>query len=181
MRRAALLLPLLLSSCSCQPPPAAATGGARAPTGEEPAHVAAASTASETAPAAALGGTPIAALSAVPGTARSETAVVRQYVGALVRKDHTASDAHWHNGGPGSQADDRVLRELPPFQTLRVTTGNVVALDQELPSRRREVPVQVRVATGKDTLRFDGHYRLQLRADGGAWEIYSGSVQPALR
>lgn len=183
MRRAVFLLPLLLfGGCSCQRhaddtgaapvPPAAAAAGEPAPL--DPARD------------AALVPAPVAALTAVAADADDEGTVVRDYFNALMRGDRTTADAFWNGGQPAARADDAVLRRLAEqpgqadVRSLRMDSEAPIARDDAQPSRLREVPVRIRVVTGERTLRFEGWYRLQPRADGSGWEIHGASLQPVL-
>ena len=183
MRRAVILLPLLLlGGCSCQrhgddstPPPAP-------PTADAPV----AATDHAPATATALAAAPLAALSAVAAGADDESTVVRDYFNALMRGDRATADAFWSGGQPVSRADDAVLRRLADHpeqadvRSLRMDSDLPIARDDAQPSSLREVPVRIRVVTGERTLRFQGWYRLQPRADGSAWEIHGASLHPVL-
>lgn len=178
MRRAALLLPLLiLHGCSCQqhPPvadpatPPDSTAAVPAPASDE-----------DSAQTPGLSAPAPAALSAVAADAPNEPMVIHRYVSAVAQGDLATADAQWTGGSPGGHPDDAALRALPDFRGLRIKTRAPIALDTAQPSRLREVPVQIRVSTGTGTLRFEGWYRLQPRADGSGWEIHGASIQPVL-
>lgn len=177
MRRAVLLLPLLfLHGCSCQQPPpltesAAAREGAAHADDVPPQH---------SAPTPPPTAAPPTALSAVAADALDEPSLVHRYLSALAQGDVATADAQWTGGGPGGHPDDAALRALPDFRGLRIKTSAPIARDTAEPSRLREVPVQIRVSTGTSTLRFEGWYRLQPRADGSGWEIHGASIQPVL-
>jgi len=182
MRRAVILLPLLLlGGCSCQRHSDDSSTPPAPPAADAPAVAA-----TDDTPATALAATPVAALSAVAAGADDESTVVRDYVNALMRGDRATADAFWSGGQPASRADDAVLRRLADHpeqadvRSLRMDSELPIARDDAQPSRLRDVPVRIRVVTGERTLRFQGWYRLQPRADGSGWEIHGASLQPVL-
>ncbi|MET4616986.1 hypothetical protein ABIA71_002566 [Stenotrophomonas sp. 2619] len=182
MRRAVILLPLLLlGGCSCQRHSDDSSTPPAPPAADAPAVAA-----TDDTPATALAAAPVAALSAVAAGADDESTVVRDYVNALMRGDRATADAFWSGGQPASRADDAVLRRLADHpeqadvRSLRMDSELPIARDEAQPSRLRDVPVRIRVVTGERTLRFQGWYRLQPRADGSGWEIHGASLQPVL-
>jgi len=177
MRRAILLLPLLfLHGCSCQQHPPVAGPTTRTDVAADADAVQPGDSPPTPPPTAAVS----TALSAVAADALDEPSVVHAYLSALAQGDLATADAQWTSGSPGGHPDDVALRALPDFRGLRIQTGAPIARDTAEPSRLREVPVQIRVSTGTNTLRFEGWYRLQPRVDGSGWEIHGASIQPVL-
>lgn len=109
------------------------------------------------------------------------SATVRRYLGALPGTARGDADALWSGGRPAPVPDDAALRSIGNIQSMRINNDPPVALDQERPSRRIEVPVQLIVRTDTGTQRLVGAYRLQPRNGSDDWEIYSATLHPVLR
>ncbi|OAX87430.1 hypothetical protein A7D16_15510 [Xanthomonas nasturtii] len=108
-------------------------------------------------------------------------ATVQRYLGALPGAARADADALWTGGRPSPVPDDAALRAIGNIQSMRITNDPPIALDQAHPPQRIEVPVQLIVRTTTGTQRLVGAYRLQPRAGGTGWEIYSATLQPVLR
>ncbi|MBO9716607.1 MAG: hypothetical protein J7507_07315 [Pseudoxanthomonas sp.] len=85
------------------------------------------------------------------------------YLGALPDPDRSRADAYWSGGGPGTPADDALLRGLTGLRGMRIENDPPHALDRESPPRAFEIPVRLRLDTDTGPLRMQGHYRLRAR------------------
>lgn len=109
------------------------------------------------------------------------SATVQRYLGALPGAARGDADALWSGGRPAPVPDDAALRGIGNIQSMRINNDAPIALDQEQPPRRIEVPVQLIVRTDTGTQRLVGAYRLQPRSGSDDWEIYSATLHPVLR
>ncbi|WP_323134203.1 hypothetical protein [Xanthomonas campestris] len=109
------------------------------------------------------------------------SATVQRYLGALPGAARGDADALWSGGRPAPVPDDAALRGIGNIQSIRINNDAPIALDQEQPPRRIEVPVQLIVRTDTGTQRLVGAYRLQPRSGSDDWEIYSATLHPVLR
>lgn len=170
----AALLALPLVRCSCQPPevaphPADPAGGQA---------IAGATEAGDTPSAAAAGTRAEAAAARAAGDAAHQAAsTLHAYLGRIPAGDATALDAFWAGSGPGTPAEDAILRELQLPRGMRIDTGRPEPIDRQSPPRAFEVPVRLRVDTADGTRRIEGHYRLRARIDGNGWELTSAQLE----
>ncbi|MBO9556676.1 hypothetical protein [Cellulomonas sp.] len=70
------------------------------------------------------------------------------YLGALPDPDRSRADAYWSGGGPGTPADDALLRGLTGLRGMRIENDPPHALDRESPPRAFEIPVRLRSGSG---------------------------------
>lgn len=160
----ALLLPL--AHCSCQRQPGAdatATVPADAELsvpGPDPARADAASQ---------------AANEAAANAANLAVSTLHAYLGALPATDRSRADAFWSGGGPGTPADDALLRDIAGLRSMRILNEAPQALDRESPPRAFEIPVRLRLDTVNGPARVEGWYRLRA-GDAQDWKITAASL-----
>ncbi|KAF1720707.1 hypothetical protein [Pseudoxanthomonas wuyuanensis] len=171
---AGMLLLGSLYGCSCAPQPPASEAGSAPPASVQPAGSDAAATGPEDA----------AALAQRQAQAEAMSQAVSQlhgYLGAVGARDWSKADAYWSGGKPPPRPDDYPVRALEDMQALRIRNERPQPLDNELPSRAVEVPVQLRVTLDSGASRqLVGWYRLRRKVDGSGWEITSASLQPRI-
>lgn len=169
----AFLLALPLAHCSCQRPP-----DADAAVASPPSATASPDPGLEAAPAGADALTPVAAN--VVNGAREATSTLHEYLALLPGGDTARIDAFWAGAGPGTPADDALLRGVPDLGAMRIDNERPLPLDRQSPPQAYEIPVRLRLDTGTGQRRVQGHYRLRARVDGQGWEITSAELQPRL-
>ncbi|MBB4730622.1 hypothetical protein [Xanthomonas arboricola] len=175
-----VMLATAIAGCSCHRSADKETGNAAASS-----HIAAATQTPTTATAGNTPARPASDATPDDAVARANfakaSATVQRYLGALPGAARGDADALWSGGRPAPVPDDAALRGIGNIQSMRINNDAPIALDQEQPPRRIEVPVQLIVRTDTGTQRLVGTYRLQPRSGSDDWEIYSATLHPVLR
>ncbi|MBX6366021.1 MAG: hypothetical protein IRZ00_19410 [Gemmatimonadetes bacterium] len=180
-------------------------GAAATPAGSRDAAGAPSGTRGTVAPAAGAGDTAAAPAPLVAGTpapagesdgdtaareagatAADAVAVIRDYYGAIARRDYAAAYALWGDGGRASgQSLDAFRRGYAGTASVEVVPGTPGRIEGAAGSRYVEVPVEVHARTADGARQcFRGAYTLRRVVVDGAppadrrWHIYTAKLSP---